>query len=85
MQLVLTLNRVCFQKGLDSAIVDCGNAVSWNSREDNVRVHLEICLFFPLNRYSTEMFSLMLLVSGTILQKEQKNCRINTTGWDHLK
>lgn len=39
MQIVHHTRHVYFQKGLDSAIVDCGNAMSWNSHEDNVRVH----------------------------------------------
>lgn len=33
-------------KGLDSAIVDCGNAMYWNSHEDNVRVHFEMLYFY---------------------------------------
>ncbi|XP_075891619.1 protein PAT1 homolog 2 [Nelusetta ayraudi] len=49
-------------KGLDSAIVDCGNAVSWNSREDN-------CLA-PSSRKSRR-------IAGSILQDSAIVCVID--------
>lgn len=60
-----------------------------NSHEDNVRVHFEMLYFYICSLFL--FFSLNLNVSfvpevyGAVLQKEQKNLRINTTGLAHFK
>lgn len=45
-------------KGLDSAIVDCGNAMYWNTYEGDVSTHFEKAVFVPF--LCTWMFPLCL-------------------------
>lgn len=68
-------------KSLDSAIVDCGKAMLWNSYEDDVSVDwaghflpaLHVQLLFSLFCY---------VVHGALVEKDQKNLRIVAWGSD---
>lgn len=63
-------------KGLDSAIVDCGNAVYWNSFEDDVSAYFFCSPFL----FGQLMSPFILTVHGTLLQKDQEDLRIITSG-----
>lgn len=66
-------------KGLDSAIVDCGKAMFWNSYVDDVSVHLA-GHFLPTLLVQL-LFSLSCpVVHGAVIEKDQKNIRIVASG-----
>lgn len=66
-------------KGLDSAIVDCGKAMFWNSYVDDVSVPLA-GHFLPTLLVQL-LFSLSCpVVHGAVIKKDQKNLGIVASG-----
>lgn len=70
---------------LDSAIVDCGKAIFWNSCEDDVSVDLAGHFFLPALLVWL-LFSLSCpVVHGAVIKKDQKNLGVLTSGFVDFK